>query len=449
MRPSTAPSTLRFSSGLSSHPLTPSAIDHACDQAKAGLMGETPDLVQVFFSPHHSAAAATIRDTIQARLSPRCLLGISSEAVVGGAVELERAPGISILAARLPGVALTPFTGDELLPSDDSPEGLAKLALATGAMTRQRAMLLYADPFSVPMVKLLPALNKALHTGRPVHERPVIVGGMASGARSPGGNAFILNDKVMSSGLIGVSIAGNVRVDAVVSQGCRPFGPTAVITRAKGNLIFELGGRPAPEVVRDAIAELAESAKGVLSEGLLVGLVINEYKDRFGRDDFLIRNVVGLDSTSGGIAVNDIVRVGQTIRFHHRDKTTASQDLAMLLDAQQLKDRPAGVLMITCNGRGTRMFGVPHHDAGAVVRAFSRVASGEELSAGAPVMAAEPEKETILTSGAAAELGTGAGDDALPMAGCFAAGEIGPVGGESFLHGQTACVVLFREWDGG
>ena len=244
MRSSTAPSTLRFASGLSSNPLTPAAIEHACEQAKAGLGGETPDLVQVFFSPHHTSSAKTIQEVIGMRLNPRCLLGVSTEGVIGGNTELERTPGISILAARLPGVALTPFTGEELLPVDDTPEGLAKLALATGAMSRQRAMLLYADPFSVPMVKLLPALNKAIRIGRLAGERLPIIGGMASGARSPGGNAFILNDRVMTSGLIGVSIAGNVRVDAVVSQGCRPFGPPTVITRAKGNLIFELGRAP-------------------------------------------------------------------------------------------------------------------------------------------------------------------------------------------------------------
>lgn len=418
-----AASSLRFSSGLSSNPQTRAAIEHACEQARAGLDGETPDFVQVFFSPHHTAHAADIRDAIQTRLSPRCLVGLSAEGVIAGATELERTPGLSLLAARMPGVALTPFTGEELLPSDDSPEGLAKLALATGAMARQRATLLYADPFSTPMIKLLPALNKALHTGRPANERPVIIGAMASGARSPGGNAFILNDRILTNGMIGVSIAGNVRVDAVVSQGCRPFGPTAVITRAKGNLIFELGGRPAPEVVREAIGELAESAKGLLSEGLQVGLVINEYKERFGRDDFLIRNVVGLDATSGGIAVADIVRVGQTIRFHHRDKHTADQDLSMLLDAQQLKDPPKGCLLITCNARGQRMFGSPHHDASAVAKAFSPPTPAEDL--GTPM--ANPDV------------------DSLPIAGCFAAGEIGPVGHESYLHGQTACVVLFRE----
>lgn len=442
MRSGTTSSTLRFAAGLSSHPLTPAAAESACEQAKAGLFGETPDLVQVFFSPHHTSNVRAIAEVIRLRLNPRCVLGVSTEAVVGGSVELERAPGISILAARMPGVALTPFTGDDLLPADDSPEGLAKLSLATGAMARQRATVLYSDPFSVPMVKLLPALNKALHTGRPAGERPVIVGGMASGARSPGGNAFILNDRIMTSGLIGVSIAGNIAVEAVVSQGCRPFGPTAIVTRAKGNLIFELGGRPAPEVVREAIAELAEKAKGVLSEGLLVGLVINEYKDRFGRDDFLIRNVVGLDSTSGGIAVNDIVRVGQTVRFHHRDKETASQDLAMLLDAQQLKERPAGVLLLTCNGRGQRMFGAAHHDAAMVVRAFSRATPGEEMAKGGTMISPGPAGGSLLASGVG---GAGEGEGPIPVAGCFAAGEIGPVGGESFLHGQTACVVLFRE----
>jgi small ligand-binding sensory domain FIST len=300
-------------------------------------------------------------------------------------------------------------------------------------MSSQRATLLYADPFSVPMIKLLPALNKALRAGRPsdAPDRPIIVGAMASGARSPGGNAFILNDRILTSGLIGISIAGSIHVDAIVSQGCRPFGPPAVVTKARGNLIFELGGRPAPMIVREAIAELGEKAKGLLDEGLLAGLVINEYKDRFGRDDFLIRNVVGLDAASGGIAVNDLVRVGQTIRFHHRDMETASQDLAMLLDAQQLHDRPAGVLLLTCHDRGQKMFKAPNHDAAAVCRAFNATphdpTPGEELA----------KAGTLLTPSLS-----------IPLAGCFATGEIGPVGGDSYLHGQTACVVLFRAMGG-
>jgi small ligand-binding sensory domain FIST len=213
-------------------------------------------------------------------------------------------------------------------------------------------------------------------------------------------------------------------VDTVVSQGCRGFGPATVITKAKKNLIFELGGRPALHVVRELVEELPDAEKKLLERGLFVGRVVNEYKDRFGRDDFLIRNVLGVEESQNAIAVNELVRVGQTVRLHLRDARTADEDLAMLLDAQQLRDPPVGAMLITCNGRGTRLFESPHHDAAAIARAFAPTRAGEDLSKGGLPFDAE--------------------GPSIPLAGFFAAGEIGPVGEQSYIHGQSAVIALFR-----
>jgi small ligand-binding sensory domain FIST len=189
-------------------------------------------------------------------------------------------------------------------------------------------------------------------------------------------------------------------------------------------VILSLGGRPALAALREAVEELHEADGGLLQKGLFVGRVVNEYKDRFGRDDYLIRAVSRVDEKTGAIAVTDFIRVGQTVRFHLRDARTAHEDLAMLLDAQQLHDRPAGGLLISCNGRGTRLFDQPNHDAAAVVRAFQPNVGGE----------------------AAAKIGQviAGGEPPLPLAGFFAAGEIGPVGHSSYVHGHTACLAVFR-----
>jgi small ligand-binding sensory domain FIST len=135
-----------------------------------------------------------------------------------------------------------------------------------------------------------------------------------------------------------------------------------------------------------------------------MGTVINEYKDRFGRGDFLVRNILGYDKEHGAMAVGDLPKMGQTIQFHVRDAETAHEDLQLLLDAQQLKPRPLGGLLFTCNGRGKRLFEDPHHDI-AIIR--------ERLGE-------------------------------IPLAGFFAAGEIGPIGNQSFVHGHTAGLALLR-----
>ncbi len=350
------------------------------------------------------------------------VLGISAQAVLANGTELEGTPGVSVLLARLPGIGLSPFIADDLAPVEDTPEGIWRLRGVMGIEAEHRATLFFADPFSVPMVKLLPAMSRAGGVGGP------LFGGMASAGRQPGGNAFFLNDRVMRTGGVGVSMRGPLRVDGLVSQGCRAFGPPFVITKARNNLIFELGGRPAIEAIQEAVEDLGEEKKMLLAGGLFIGRVINEYKERFGRDDFLIRGVVGVAPEQGAIAVQDHMRTGQTIRLHVRDARTAHEDLAMLLDAQKLRERPAGALLITCNGRGERLFRAKHHDARAIARAFAPTLGGEQLSRGGEGL--DP-----------------ALNNALPVAGFFAAGEIGPVGGESHLHGHTACIALFRRQD--
>jgi small ligand-binding sensory domain FIST len=145
----------------------------------------------------------------------------------------------------------------------------------------------------------------------------------------------------------------------------------------------------------------------LINQGLHVGLVIDEHKADFGRRDFLIRNVIGADRSNGAIAIGQAVEVGTTIQFHVRDADAADEDLHELLAER----RADGALLFTCNGRGSRLFDQPDHDAGVVADLL-----------GNP-----------------------------PLAGFFAAGELGPVGGRNFVHGFTASMALFSdaETDGG
>ena len=214
----------------------------------------------------------------------------------------------------------------------------------------------------------------------------------------------MLDGRVYEDGAVAVLIDGPVAVRSVVSQGCRPIGRPMIVTKADGNLIRELGRRPVLEAVREMFAGLSEDDRDLVRAGLHVGRVINEYQEKFGRGDFLVRNVIGSDE-EGGLAVTDFVRVGQTIQFQVRDADTADEDLRALLEDQQRGAPPAGALLFTCNGRGTRMFPGPNHDA-----ALLREVLGP-----------------------------------IPVAGFFAMGEIGPIGGQNFVHGFTASVALFEE----
>lgn len=415
MEPASSTATLAIGTGLSANVDPRLAAEQVCEQALGMLRGAdgaraaTVDLAVVFVSGGHIQDFELVADTIRETLQPGTLIGVSAEGIVGDGVELERQTGVSLFAGALPGVSLHPFTYRDLPHvKDEDPEALAQTAAAMGARRDLRATLFFADPFSVPAASAIEAMVNSRRTVEGLKRAPIL-GGMASGSTKPGGNVLILDDKVMRSGGVGVSLRGDVDVDAVVSQGCRPIGRPLVVTGAQRNVIRTLGGARAVDVLRDIVTGLEPEDRELLPNGVYMGRVINEYKARFGRGDFLIRGVLGVDQKSGAIAVGDVVRTGQTIQFHLRDAKTASEDLALLLAAQQLQHPPVGGLLFTCNGRGVKLFGEPHHDARLVTRKLAR-------DDGTP----------------------------MPLAGFFAAGEIGPIGDRSFLHGHTASLALFR-----
>jgi small ligand-binding sensory domain FIST len=233
------------------------------------------------------------------------------------------------------------------------------------------------------------------------------IGGMASGSQSPGENRFVLNGAVYDSGAVAVELEGPVKIRTVVSQGCRPIGRSLIVTKVDQNIIRELGRRPALEVFRAVFADLPDEDRARVQQGLHIGRVINEYQETFERGDFLVRNVMGADD-AGGVAITDVVRVGQTVQFHVRDADTADEDLRSLLNRARQNRRGAGVagaLLFTCNGRGSRLFSTPDHDVSTIHAIEGKI----------------------------------------PVAGFFAMGEIGPVGGQNFVHGFTASIALFEE----
>jgi len=350
------------------------------------LEGDDPDLLVCFASPHFVGALDDLVNALRNLLEPRVLLGAGAVSIIGTGEEVEEAPAVSLFAAVLPDATLTPVA----LRVEDTPDGPAVVGWPD-LDTAPSTLLLVADPFSFPVDGLLHRLAE---------DRPdlTVIGGLASAAMRPGGNRLVLDDAVVAEGAVGVFLDG-VDVRTVVSQGCRPIGEPFVVTRAERNFVAELGGKQALERLRDLAEGLEDRDRELVRHGLHLGVVVDEHKPSFGRGDFLVRNIVGADRDSGALVVGDLVEVGQTVQFHVRDAGSADEDLRTLLEGEQA----AGALVFTCNGRGRHLFGVPDHDAGVVAELLG----------------------------------------AIPTAGAFCAGEIGPIGGRSFLHGFTASIALF------
>lgn len=378
----------RFASALSQHPIPTEAVGEVVGSVLEQLDGATPELVVLFASPHHVGALEDMAGAVRSLLEPRVLLGGTAMAVVGGAREVEDGPALSMLAASLPGVTLTPMALETVRTAD----GPAIAGWPDPAPTGG-ALLMIADPFSFPADAFLARLNEDAPDLQ-------VLGGLASAARGPGGNRLVLDGDLRTDGAVGVFVPLGVDIVPVVSQGCRPIGKPFVVTEAHDNVLVTLGGRPAMERLEETVADLDDAERELLGGGLHVGVVVDEHREEFERGDFLVRNVTGVDREEGTIAVGDLVEVGQTVKFHLRDAGSADEDLRELLAGH----RADAALLFTCNGRGSHLFGEPDHDAGVV----------DQL------------------------LGP------LPVAGMFCAGEMGPVGRRNFLHGFTASLALLR-----
>ncbi|NES22873.1 MAG: hypothetical protein F6K41_29110, partial [Symploca sp. SIO3E6] len=223
-------------------------------------------------------------------------------------------------------------------------------------------------------------------------------------------------------GTVGIALSGNIVLDTIVAQGCRPIGQTYRVTKGERNIVLELsvqevmGGTTAEEqsrpplvVLRDVIQNLSEADRQLAQNSLFIGIARDEFKQQLGHGDFLIRNMLGVDPRVGAIAIADRVRPGQRIQFHLRDAQTSKEDLELLLQYHQQKNAnatdTAGALMFSCLGRGEGLYGEPNFDSQLFHQYLSNV----------------------------------------PLGGFFCNGEIGPVGGSTFLHGYTSVFGICRQ----
>ena len=384
---------IKFASAIT----TERDIDHVVQSLEQDIRAQIDsselDFLFVFFSSQWATVAPAIADRLYTVFNPRLLIGCTCEGVIGKEREIERERAVSVVAAQLPKVTLVPFSfnSDDWATLEEA-DAFRKLV---GLPVETRLVVLFADPYSTPIDGVLDAFNMH-YPGIP------LVGGMASGGGQAGSNVLVLNDRAFMSGAVGVALAGDFDVDVIVSQGCRPFGRTFTVSDAEENILRELEGTPTLEQVHKLVAELSDDDRALLKNGLFVGRAI--HSGDLGRGDFLVRSVVGIDRSSGAIGVGDSIHTGETIQFHLRDQNTAEEDLEMLLMPQSLDEPPAGMLLFSCNGRGTRLYDHPNGDISII--------------------------QGILGN--------------VNLAGFFCAGEIGPIAGKNFLHGHTASIAMFR-----
>jgi small ligand-binding sensory domain FIST len=366
------------------------ALQTALNSALLPLREEAPELLFIFASAaYEDDYAELLKAAVEASRTTE-LAGCSASAVIGGTRELEAEPGVAALALTLPRGALLNV---RYVAADD----VRRAGLAGIPSAECHGLVVLADPFTTDVAALIETLERG-------YPGTTIVGGLATGHPARQATCVFQGRHVAEEGAVVIGVGGTVRLRPVVSQGCEPIGDPWTVTDAERHIVRSIGGRPAYDVLTETLNQLDPETRHRANTNLRVGLAMNEYRDEFRRGDFLIRNLVGVDPRSGAIAVGGAPRIGQTLQFQILDARAADQELRqMLVGAAEVSSSAA--LLFACNGRGAGLFGTPDHDVRTV-------------------------REVL---------------GALPLAGLFCNGEIGPVGGATFVHGYTASLGLIEE----
>jgi small ligand-binding sensory domain FIST len=390
---------MKWASAISVNDGLDAALSEAATAARSEL-GEAPHLTCVFATSHHAPALPRVPEILAAHVEGSALIGCSAGAVIGGGREIEDGAAVALSLGVLPGVSIQPFRieQDDLPDPDSSPRAWHE-ALGVDPGDEPHFVLL-ADPFSIRVDQLLEGMDYAYPSSKKI-------GGLASGTSRPGENSLFLGNRVIQSGAVGVAMSGNVAVDTVVAQGCRPIGKPLRVTACRQNLLLELDGKRPFETLQAIYEGLDEHDQQLARTALHLGVLTDELRTEIGPGDFLIRNIIGIDPSHGVLAVGEQLREGQTVQFHLRDAATSAEDLDKLLryyTDQHDVSRATGALLFSCQGRGSHLYGRPNHDSDLF-------------------------QERV---------------GAIPLGGFFCNGEIGPVGNGTYLHGFTSSFGIFR-----
>ncbi|MEO1127333.1 MAG: FIST N-terminal domain-containing protein [Cyanobacteria bacterium J06639_16] len=410
--------TMHWTSVLSTRASLETAVNEVVEQAQRSLE-VLPDLGFVFISSAFASEFPRLLPLLQEQLAIPTLVGCSGGGVVGCAddgspTEVEDKPALSLSLAHLPQVDLHAFhlSADDL-PDLDSPPDQWVEAIGVAPDTNPQFVLM-ADPYSPGINDLLQGLDFA-------YPGSVKVGGLAGIGSFNKSSGLFCNNRLYTDGIVGVALSGNITLDAIVAQGCRPIGQPYRVVEGERNVVLKLDDgteqgvhsvRPPIEILQELFETLSEADRQLAQQSLFIGVEQSGFKPTLGHGDFLIRNLLGVDPRLGAIAIGDRVRPGQRVQFHLRDARTSAEDLDLLLSrypAVPLASNPTamGALMFSCMGRGEGLYETPSFDAHLFDRYLKQV----------------------------------------PLSGFFCNGEIGPIGGTTFLHGYTSVFAICRQPD--
>ena len=393
-----------FPYGHATHPQWPMAASLVLAQLRAHMalpgFASAPTLGLLYITDHYVAHAQDILDHLSAEL-PEVpdWSGTVGVGIASNNVEYFDEPALAVMLCELPHDQYRVFSGVSPLPP------------AASGRFKAHTALVHADSSTPDVAGLIEEMAQRVDSG-------YVFGGLASSRH--GTVQFALSGYgnvkgqgaaggVFRGGLSGVAFTQAASLMSRVTQGCQPISGNHKITACEGNVVTELDGQPALDVMlaelgisldhpREALAKVRNTLVGLSSPDDVLNDKQVHRTDQFGAE-VVVRHIIGLDPARKGIAVTDAPSVGMTLAFCERNAAAARADLvrvcaeireelepeelslevASALSAPEAESAPhparriAGAIYVSCSGRGGPHFGAPSAELQIVRRALGDV----------------------------------------------------------------------------
>ncbi|MCG2594842.1 FIST C-terminal domain-containing protein [Ramlibacter sp. XY19] len=383
-----------FPFGHATHPQWQMAAGLVLAQLRAQMAlpdyASAPTLGLLYITDHYASQAQDILDHVSAEL-PEVTdwSGTVGVGIASSNVEYFDEPALAVMLLNVPSDQYRVFSGVAPLP----------------AGFRAHTALVHADAATPDVAELIAEMADRTATG-------YLFGGLASSRREVvqfaiGGNGNLGGHGkaggVFSGGLSGVAFGEGVDLVSRVTQGCQPVGAARSITRCEGNLVKELDGEPALDVLFDDLQVSLDEPQAAMAalRSTLAGLsqASEDVVSRTGNfgADVVVRHIIGIDPQRSGVALASKVEEGMRLAFCQRNMEAARADLVRIcaeireeLEPEELplavasalsealaapspERRIAGAIYVSCAGRGGPHFGGPSAELQIVRRALGDV----------------------------------------------------------------------------
>jgi hypothetical protein len=386
--------------GASHHRNPTRAAQEAVAQATAAMGGGQADFVFLFASVGYHQPTLVRAVYNAAGGAPLC--GCSGEGVIVRDQADESNFSVSVMTIRSDDIRFYNGVTSGLKADSEAVGRTIASDLRPHLPPDTIALFAFPDGLTCNYDRLMMGLEQELSDER---QLPV-VGGFAGDNWSIEQTYQYCNGEVVSDGVAWALLSGSARLLSNVNHGCIPVGTERTITRAKGNVIYEIDHTPVLKVLEEYMTDSEMENWGEAASTL--SLAFKTPSSFEGYDEFMVRYIPLRDVEAGSITIPTEITEGTKVWTTRRDYERMMQGVNQMADhmLHQLGDNtPKLAFQFDCAGRGAAIF--------------------------------QDEQKINLVTALQRRIG---GD--VPWIGFYTYGELGPVSGHNCFHNYTVVLVV-------